>query len=394
MNELGNFFLAVLALPATFSCADLGLLTLLSRSLPLPGASSRQLSFDVIVPAHNEEAGIVRTVSSLLAMNWPRDNFRVVVVADNCSDATASVARGAGAFVLERQHSTLRGKGYALAHAFAWSVKNGLADAIVVVDADAVVSPNLLEAFAIRIERGALAIQAHYGVLNPGTSWRTQLLAIAKGAFHVVRSRARERLGVSCGVRGNGWCVTHKLLHEVPYRYYSLTEDIEYGIALGRAGFRVEYADEAHADADMASTERSARAQRQRWGQGRAQLVRSSTAPLLLSAVRNRSLVCLDLACDLIVPPLSYLTANIVLLGAAAGILCVWAPTARLWVWWTIACTAVLVLHVLRGWQLSGIGIRGLLALAHVPGFILWRVWLLLGRKTSKWVRTEREKRI
>lgn len=393
MNGVANAFLVVLALPAVFSCAYLALLTLLSWRLPSPARSSRRVCFDVIVPAHNEEAGITRIIASLLAMDWPRDNFRVLVVADNCADATAAVARQAGAHVLERQDLTLRGKGYALAHAFAWSIADGFAGAVVVVDADAVVSPNLLEAYAVRIEGGAQAIQAQYGVLNPWSSWRTQLLAIAKGAFHVVRSRARERLGLSCGIRGNGWCVTHALLSEVPYRYFSLTEDVEYGIALGRAGYRVEYAGEAHADADMASSEKNARTQRQRWEQGRFQLVRSSTVPLLAAAVRNRSLVCLDLAFDLMVPPLSYLTANIVLLGAAALILQIWVPSTMLWAWCALACAAILVLHVLRGWQLSGMGLRGLLALAHVPGFILWRIWLLLGRKTSEWVRTEREKR-
>jgi cellulose synthase/poly-beta-1,6-N-acetylglucosamine synthase-like glycosyltransferase len=387
-----ELFLAALALPATFSCAYLALLTLLSWRLPSPGRSSQQLRFDVVVPAHNEEAGIARTVSSLLAMDWPRSHFRILVVADNCSDATASVARAAGAHVLERQDSTLRGKGYALAYAFASSIKDGFATAVVVVDADAEVSANLLEAFAVRIERGARAVQAQYGILNPWTSWRTQLITIAKGAFHVVRSRARERLGVSCGVRGNGWCVTHGLLQQVPYRYYSLTEDVEYGIALGLAGCRVEYAGEAHADADMASSEKTARTQRQRWEQGRFKLVRSSTVPLLLAAFRHRSLVCLDLAFDLIVPPLSYLCVNIVLLGLVAGILGFWDTSARFWAWWALACAASLVLHVLRGWQLSGMGFRGLMALAHVPGFILWRIWLLLGRKTSEWVRTEREK--
>jgi 1,2-diacylglycerol 3-beta-glucosyltransferase len=389
---LADFLLAALALPASFSCAYLAVLTLLSWRLPSPGRSSRQLCFDVVVPAHNEEAGIARTVSSLLAIDWPSGHFRVLVVADNCSDATASVARGAGARVLERHDLTLRGKGYALAHAFASSIQDGFAKAVVVVDADAEVSANLLEAFAVRIEKGAGAIQAQYGVLNPWTSWRTQLLAIAKGAFHVVRSRARERLGLSCGVRGNGWCVTHALLHEVPYRYYSLTEDVEYGIALGLAGCRVEYAGEAHADADMASSEKNARTQRQRWEKGRFALVRSATLPLLRAAVQRCSLVCLDLAFDLIVPPLSYLAVNIALLGFAAGILSFWDPSLTLWVWWALACAAILVLHVLRGWQLSGMGVRGLIALAHVPGFILWRIWLLLGRKTSEWVRTEREK--
>jgi cellulose synthase/poly-beta-1,6-N-acetylglucosamine synthase-like glycosyltransferase len=389
---LVHLILAVLALPATFSCAYLALLTLLSWQLPSPGRSTRQLRFDVIVPAHNEEIGIARTVSSLLAMDWPKSNFRVLVVADNCSDATASVARGAGAQVLERHDLTLRGKGYALAHAFGMSTKDGFAGAVVVVDADAEVSANLLEAFAVRIERGARAIQAHYGILNPWSSWRTQLITIAKGAFHVVRSRARERLGLSCGVRGNGWCVTHDLLQQVPYHYYSLTEDVEYGIALGLAGCRVEYAGEAHADADMASSEKNARTQRQRWEKGRFQLVRASTLPLLLAAVRRRSLLCLDLAFDLIVPPLSYLTVNILVLGVAAGIVSFWDPAGKFWAWWSVACAAILVLHILRGWQLSGMGMRGLLALAYAPGFILWRLWLLLGRKSTEWVRTGREK--
>ena len=186
--------------------------------------------------------------------------------------------------------------------------------------------------------------------------------------------------------------MTHELLQQVPYRYYSLTEDVEYGIALGLAGCRVEYAGEAHADADMASSEKTARTQRQRWEKGRFQLVRSSTLPVLLAAVRRRSLLCLDLAFDLIVPPLSYLTVNIALLALAAGILSLWDPAAKFWAWWSVACAAVLLLHILRGWQLSGMGMRGLLALAYVPGFILWRIWLLLGRKSSEWVRTEREK--
>jgi cellulose synthase/poly-beta-1,6-N-acetylglucosamine synthase-like glycosyltransferase len=392
MSGLAELLLVVLAVPAAFSCGYLLLLTLLSARLPVPRPTSRQARFDIIVPAHNEETGITRVVKSLLAIDWPRDQFRVVVVADNCSDATAAVARAAGAQVLDRTDLTLRGKGYALAYAFAWSIKDGFAKAVVVIDADAEVTPNLLEAFAARIEHGAMAMQAHYGVLNPSTSWRTQLLAIAKGAFHTVRSRARERLGASCGVRGNGWCVTHELLHKVPYQYFSLTEDVEYGIALGLAGVRVEYAGEAHSDADMASSEKSARTQRQRWEQGRFALIRQSTWPLLRAASERRSLVCLDLALDLMVLPLSYVTLNIFLLGALAAILSIWIPAATLWAWWALVCAAILVLHVLRGWQLSGVGARGLTAFAHVPGFILWRIWLLLARKPDQWVRTEREK--
>jgi cellulose synthase/poly-beta-1,6-N-acetylglucosamine synthase-like glycosyltransferase len=392
MKSLLELALAALALPATFSCGYLFLLTLLSGAAHPPPRSTRQLRFDIVVPAHNEESGIARTVESLRRIDWPAECFRVWVVADNCTDATAAVAQAAGASVLVREDATLRGKGYALTFGFRSSMDEGWASAIVVVDADAEVSANLLEAFAARIERGACAVQAHYGILNPWASWRTQLITIAKGAFHIVRSRARERLGVSCGVRGNGWCVTHDLLRAVPYASYSLTEDLEYGIELGLAGYRVAYADEAHSNADMVSSETIARKQRQRWEQGRFDLVRSRTLPLLVAGLRRPSAICLDLAMDLLVLPLSYVALNLaalILLGALLGLI-----YPALWVWsvWGMACGVLLTIHVLRGWHVSGIGLRGLAALLRIPGFLLWKILLMFGRKSDGWVKTERER--
>lgn len=385
--------LLALALPAVFACGYLLACTLLSARERPPAASSRSLRFDVFVPAHDEEAVIRRTVANLLRLDWPADRFRVIVIADNCTDATAEIARSAGARVLERSNSELRGKGYALAHAFERSASEGWADAVAVIDADAEASSNLLEAFAVRIEQGAGAVQAHYGVLNPFASWRTRLITIAKAAFHIVRSRARERVGVSCGIRGNGWCVTHELLRRVPYRAFSLTEDVEYGIDLGLAGFRVHYADEAHSNADMVSGEQIARKQRQRWERGRFQLIRAKTITLLKAALRQRSAVCLDLALDLLVLPVSYVALNILCLMALAAFAASWHPELRYWLWLSAACAAALVLYVLRGWQLSGIGARGLMDLARAPGFLVWKLLLMVRRRTSnEWIRTDREK--
>ena len=393
MIALLNLLLLALALPAGLACAYLLACTLLSARAPPPPRSSRGLRFDVFVPAHNEEAVIARTVANLLRLDWPADRFRVIVIADNCSDATSSIAAQSGARVFERTNLEQRGKGYALKHAFERSAAEAWADAVVVIDADAEASANLLEAFAARIERGACAVQAHYGVLNPFASWRTRLITIAKAAFHIVRSRARERVGVSCGIRGNGWCVTHALLAQVPYRAFSLTEDLEYGIELGLAGFRVQYADEAHSDADMVSGEQIARKQRQRWEHGRFELVRAKSAMLLRAAVLMRSAVCLDLAFDLLVLPLSYVTLNVCALVALAGVAAWWLPAMHTWLWFGLGCAASLILYVLRGWQLSGIGAQGLLDLARAPGFLLWKILLMMRRRTSdEWVRTDREK--
>ena len=391
MNPLANSMLWVLGIPAVFSCGYLLLLTLLSGKAREPAAPRRALRFDVIVPAHDEELLIGRVVRNLRRSGWPSDAFRVVVVADNCTDGTAAVARAAGAEVIERRHATLGGKGYALELAFLESRARGWADAVVVVDADSEASPNLLTACAARLEGGAHAVQVHYGVLDPHGSWRTRLLCIAMAAFHRVRSRGRERLGLSCGFRGNGWCVTHALLAQVPYRAFSLAEDIEYGIELGLAGHRIHYADEAEVDAEMVADAASAGSQRRRWEVGRWQLLRTKTAKLLHAAVQQPSLVCLDLAVDLLVPPLSYVALNVVMLAAVAAALAPWQAASLPWVWVGSACAASLLLYVLRGWQLSGVGARGLFDLARAPLFLAWKVLLLLrSRGSLAWVRTPR----
>ena len=384
--------LLLLALPAALSCLYLLALTLLSQKPKTPQPSSKKLRFDVIVPAHNEAVVIERTIASLKKIDWPENGYRLLVVADNCTDTTATLARVAGAEVLERNDELNRGKGYALRHAFEASRKLGWADAVVIIDADAEVSGNLLEACASRIEAGAKAVQVHYGVLNPLSAWRTRLIAIAKGAFHIARSRGRERLGLSCGLRGNGWCVTHALLREVPYKAFSLTEDIEYGITLGLAGHRVWYADEAHANAEMVSEEATARSQRARWEGGRFEMIRSMSLPLLRAAILRRSKLCLDLAFDLLVLPLSYVVLNVAALAVFAALATAASPDFIPWLQLSAACALILLAYVLRGWQLSGTGRQGLLDLAQAPLYLVWKHVLVSRRRSPReWIRTERE---
>jgi cellulose synthase/poly-beta-1,6-N-acetylglucosamine synthase-like glycosyltransferase len=394
MMMLITTMLCVVAAPALLACAYLLVLTVLSAELTPRIPLKRELKFDVIVPAHNESSIITHTIASLKKIDWPAACHRIVVVADNCTDDTADLARQSGAEVLERHDTALRGKGYALNFAFNDSAARRWADAVVVIDADAEVSSNLLSAIAARLEQGAQAVQVHYGILNPSATWRTRLITIAKSAFHSVRSRARERLGLSCGIRGNGWCVTHALLRKVPYQAFSLTEDVEYGIELGIAGYRVHYAEDAHSDAEMVSGEQAARKQRQRWEDGRFQLIRNKTLPLLIQSIKQPSRVCLDLALDLMVLPLSYVVVNVVLLIVLSVMAMFFDHHFIVWLWTAIACAIALILHVLRGWQLSDTGMQGLLDFAHAPGFLLWKVVLMLSRRESKeWVKTEREKR-
>ncbi len=389
-----DLLLVLLALPVLAASGYLLLLTLLSGEKAAPPRVTPRLKFDVIIPAHNEEAGIARTVSNLSRVDYPVELRRIVVVADNCSDATAERAREAGATVLERHNKELRGKGYALQLAFERSLADGFADAVVVVDADTEVTSNLLHAFGLRLEAGAQAVQAHYGVLNPHASWRTQLMAVSMALFHKVRSLGRERLGASCGLRGNGMCFTHAIIRQVPHEAFSIVEDLEYGIRLGKAGQRVHYAWEAEALGEMVSSEKAARSQRRRWEGGRMAMMREYGVPLLAEGLRKGDKVLVDLAMDLLVPPLSWVVLGSGAVAVGSAVLAFWrgavGPSASV----AAASVLALVLYVMRGWWMSGMGLAGLGALARAPFYVAWKLWLMLSRpeeKKGEWVRTARE---
>jgi cellulose synthase/poly-beta-1,6-N-acetylglucosamine synthase-like glycosyltransferase len=236
-------------------------------------------------------------------------------------------------------------------------------------------------------------VQADYGVRNPQAGLRTRLMTLALAMFHVLRSLGRERLALSCGLRGNGMCFTRAVLRAVPHQAYSIVEDLEYGIRLGEAGHRVHYAGEAHVYGEMVSTERASRSQRRRWEGGRLQIARLYGPRLLAGALARRDRILLDLALDVLVPPLSWIA-----LATAAGLcLSAWlavrgAGTAALWPW--SACVAALIAYVVRGWQLSGTGARGLLALLCAPAYLFWKATLPLRRDTApkgEWIRTQRQ---
>jgi cellulose synthase/poly-beta-1,6-N-acetylglucosamine synthase-like glycosyltransferase len=387
--------LLALSLPVLAWTTYLATLSVLSRPNPVPPlAEPLRTRFDVIVPAHDEELGIVATVESLLGVDYPSELRRVLVVADNCHDETAARAREAGALVLERTDASLRGKGYALEFAFARSLRDGLADAVVVVDADTLVTPNLLRAFAARFLRGAVAVQAEYGVANRTASWRTRLMHIAFTLFHGVRSRARERLRVSAGLRGNGMAFASALLRDVPHDAFSVVEDLEYGIRLGRAGHRVEYAGEAQVFGQMVGSEHASRSQRRRWEGGRWAICREHAPTLLAEGLRRPSLLLLDLAADLLVPPLTYVAfATMIGFAAAAG----WVVAGH-GAWWTLALWAFalfgLAAYVIRGVWMARVGPRAVLDLLWAPVYMVWKVVLSLRASSSKdreWVRTARE---
>jgi cellulose synthase/poly-beta-1,6-N-acetylglucosamine synthase-like glycosyltransferase len=348
-------------------------------------AASGRWRFAVIVPAHNEEHALRACLDSLAEIAYDAP-FEVVVVADNCTDATAAVAAEAGATVLERDEPRLRGKGYALEFAIdALAARDEPPQAIVFVDADTSVSTNLLHVVGERLSAGARAVQVHYAAA-PAASELARLRRLAFALVHWARPLGAARLGLSTGLKGNGMALRWELAH-AGLGARGVTEDAAMTLALARRGVTAVFEPRATAWGYMAPSYDEARVQDERWEAGRARLLGTALAAALHAAVRGR-VRATAVALELAAPPLSALVAI-----ALAALLASIAFQARALPLAAAAC-ASLVTYVAIGLLAARAEPRDIAALRYAPRFVVHKLAVfaavLRGRAAQRWHRTER----
>ncbi len=364
-------------------------------------ARAETIRLAVVVPAHDEDLTIARTVQSLLAAGcsahvahpagetaagaWEASIF---VVAHNCSDATAKMAAGAGARVIELNDPRQRGKGAALRCGFEAARRAG-ANAFLAIDADSVVSPNLIRATCAALEAGAAATQCRYELELPPTGpfrLLDRLRALAFRGINVLRARGRAGLGFSAGVFGNGFALTAGTLERVPFSVNSICEDLEYHIRLVCAGLRVDWVEDASVYAPLARTHSAQATQEARWEGGRFHVATRATGQLL-AAVFGGNWRVLEMLAEAWSLPLSR--------GILALLLTAFLPVH--WIHFFALAGAVLVLaYVLEAVFLGVEPWRDLAALAGAPLHMLWKLAitplvLRQSRRGAEWARTRRE---
>jgi 1,2-diacylglycerol 3-beta-glucosyltransferase len=353
--------------------------------------------FRVLVPAHNEARLLPQTLQSLRALDYPPELVEVHVVADNCTDETAALARAGGAVAHERFDEVERGKGYALD----WLLRRLAAtedaaswDAYVILDADTVVSPNFLRVMDARLARGERVVQAYYTVRDPGASWNVSLRWAALAALHYLRPQGRMVLGGSAGLKGNGMVFAAPLLRNHQWSG-ALTEDIEFHMALLLDGERVTFAPDAVVWAEMPETLAAAESQNERWEQGRLEMARRYVPQLLRAAVERpaRRFVLLDAVMEHLIPPFAVLVGASGLLAGLAWLL----PGRKRRRATRILGASLLAgeaTYLLAGLQLARAPRAVYQALLYGPLFLLWKVALYgrlwLGSRAESWIRTAR----
>lgn len=389
------FLLLIQAALAASTAYLLGLLVAAHDAVRRPeevaATMGEELRIVVLVPAHDEAEGIGATLDSLARCAYEPGRRRTVLIADNCSDATAAIGRAAGVEVWERTDDRQRGKGFAIV----WALERLFAagesfDAVVMVDADCTVSPNLLTAISARLGAGVGAVQVDYVASNPEDS---AVSALRFGAFALadtVRFLGKQRLGLSCGLVGTGMGFRREVLLEAPWTSTGLVEDGEYHMRLVLAGVRTEFVAEAWVSQAVPTSMGASREQQARWEKGKAQMVRAWTPRLLAAGLARRDPVRLHAGAECLVPPQSVIALGGVLgagLGAATG-------NRRL-----LGLSMVTLLgqsaFVLGGLRLVRAPAAVYRALLSAPLLVASKLALyarlLSGRGPRDWVRTERE---
>lgn len=360
-------------------------------------STARNRKFAIVLPAHNEEKVISRSLYSLSGLVYPKNMYDLIVIADNCTDNSAMIAKKLGAQVLERSNDKERGKGYALRWAFDqildWDEEY---DAVIVFDSDSLVSGNYLEVMNYYLEHGSKVIQSSDLVLPQPNAWSIEATRIGFLLHNYVKPMGRKVLGLEMGLRGNGMCFSTNVLRQIPWQAWSLTEDVEYGLILQLEGIEIDFAPEAEVLAQMPEQAKNAESQRRRWEMGRYPIIRKYTPKLLAAIFKKRSLKYLDILVDLVTPPLVNLLLFVLSMCLVTALLwgTGWIASSFFWMWVIIAGFGII--HLMVGLVAAGADRQLIKSMLYIPVYVLWKLKLYLKslisrEKQQHWIRTSRE---
>jgi len=379
---------AALLVPAAVLCVES-----LSALLPAtaePRREPRPFKLAVLMPAHDEELGIAGTVRALSAELAPGD--RLLVVADNCSDRTAELARAAGAEVVERRDAERRGKGHALSFG-AKVLAEDPPDAVIVMDADCRVEQGTLRELGARALETGRPVQAVYLMHAPARGGMSGVSAFAFLVRNLVRPAGLARLGMPCQLTGTGMAFPWAVFRDAPATEGHLVEDLMLGHELALKGLPPLLCRDVLVSSELPTGEAASLKQRRRWEHGQLAILLGTAPRLLRQGLLRRDPGLVALALDAAVPPLALF---VMLQGAmtAGSVVLLVLGGSGLPLAITLSGNALLALGLGAAWLSHGRTVLPLRDLAKIPRYVLWKLPLygsfVRGGPHAEWERTER----
>jgi cellulose synthase/poly-beta-1,6-N-acetylglucosamine synthase-like glycosyltransferase len=383
----------LLVTPA-FSMLALTLASLKSNTLqPNPSISQRDISVAVIVPAHNESTHLKPTLESISSQMGPKD--RLLVVADNCTDDTAEVARAFGAETIERFNDDLRGKGFALAFGVD-HLRSNPPDVVAIVDADCLLSENALQRLSMECQTTGHPVQMLYLITTAGrhSALRFRVIEFAMLMKNKVRPMGSFVIGHACHLMGSGMAFPWKLIATANLATGHIAEDMKLGIELTLQGRPPHFLSSAQIYSRFLEDSTVIKGQKSRWEHGHMAIMAEELPQLMWQAIKKRRSSLIALAMDLMIPPIAFyfmlLSALLLLSGFGA---CFFDPLKPI-AWVTASGFGALSLSVLIGWWFFGRHILSARELLTTPLYALWKLPVYIAffmKKRSGWKRTDRK---
>jgi cellulose synthase/poly-beta-1,6-N-acetylglucosamine synthase-like glycosyltransferase len=381
----------ILALPcAIFSIEIFVSIFSLNRALPAIG-SGRRGRVAVLIPAHDEAGGIATTLDDIKVQLRATD--RVLVVADNCSDDTATIAASSGAEVTVRSDPARIGKGYALD----WGLNHLAAappDIVIMVDADCRVMAGTIDRLARLCEATQRPAQSLYLMKAAGSAINHQVAEFAWRIKNWVRPSGLNALGLPSQLMGTGMAFPWTVIRAIDLSSGMIVEDLKLGLDLASSGKAPIFCPSAIVTSTFSPSVRGAAAQRKRWEYGHLAMIITTAPRLLYEAVKRRDLNLMVMVLDLMVPPLSLLGASLVVV-AALGAIAASLGGSPVALQLSLVNLTVLTAATFLAWLKIGRDILPLRSFALILSYFMGKVrlyWAFLsGQRVSSWIRADRE---
>jgi cellulose synthase/poly-beta-1,6-N-acetylglucosamine synthase-like glycosyltransferase len=369
-------------------------ITLPQRKAAAPASPNGEVRgrIAVLVPAHNESTGLRPTAEDIKAQLRPGD--RLVVVADNCVDDTASMATSAGAEVVARNDRTKIGKGYALDFGLA-HLSAAPPDLVLMIDADCRLAPGAVDELAAICATTRRPVQALYLMTAPSESEiNHQVAEFAWRVKNWVRPLGLYALNLPCQLMGTGMAFPWEVIRSADLANGWIVEDLKLGLDLALGGTAPVFCPSARVTSEFASSAKGAAVQRSRWEQGHIATLLKAAPRLIYTAVVRRNFNLLPLAIDLAVPPLSLLGLLVTGLFATAALAAL-IGFSRIPLMVSAASLLGLSAAVVLTWLTYGRDILPARAILLIPGYVARKLphygRILSGKAAANWIRTDRK---